>query len=355
MRLSYKLAGGVAVTAAAGTAALGIGAALVARGFYRRMEEIAGKAALITGGSRGLGLALAEEFARQGCRIAICARDERDLQLAKERLEALGAEAISIVCDVSEREQVHAMIAKVQQSFGGIDILVNNAGIITVGPIESQKIEDFERCMDTMFWGTVYPTLEVLPEFLQRRQGSIVNITSIGGRISVPHLIPYNCAKFACVGFSEGLRAELAKDKIKVTTVLPGLMRTGSYIQAEMKGNAEAEYSWFGVSSSLPLLTMSAERAARRIVMAARRGEADVVLTPQAKLGALAHGVAPGITADVLGVANRLLPQSRGAQIDGQRRKGAEIQSPVVDSPLTAMGKKAAAKYQHTEQRLAEI
>src|SRR5919201_6322523 len=138
--------------------------------------------------------------------------------------------------------------------------------------------------MDVLFWGTVYPTLEVLPQMLARRSGRIANITSIGGRISVPHLLPYNCAKFAAVGFSEGLRAELAKENIKVTTVVPGLMRTGSYINAEMKGQHRAEYAWFSLSSSLPLTSGSVRRAARRIVSAVRRGSSEILFTPQARL-----------------------------------------------------------------------
>jgi short-subunit dehydrogenase len=329
--------------------ALGLGATVAALAAYRflRSEKLEGQVVLITGGSRGLGLALAEEFAKQGCKLIICARDEHELELARQRLEAFGVEVLTLVCDVTEREQVQAMIANAKERMGKIDVLVNNAGIITVGPIEAQAVEDFERAMDTMFWGTLYPTLEVLPQMIERRGGKIVNITSIGGRISMPHLIPYNCAKFATVGLSEGLRAELRRHRIRVTTVVPGLMRTGSYIQAEMKGNMQAEYAWFGLSSALPLVTISAERAARRIVAAVRRGEADVVLTPQAKIAALAHGIAPGLTADVLGLINYSLPRPAGNL--EERRKGQEIESRVIESPLTAMGKKAVRRYQHRE------
>lgn len=349
MRFSYKVAGGLAIGAAAGGAALGLGAAVAAREFYRwwRLEELAGEVALITGGSRGLGLAMAEQFARQRSKLVICAREQHELELAKERLEDLGAEVLTVICDVSDRAQVTQMIEQAEERFGRVDILVNNAGIITVGPIESQTVEDFERSMDTIFWGTVYPTLAVLPQMLARRSGRIVNITSIGGRVSVPHLLPYNCAKFAAVGFSEGLRAELKRESIKVTTVVPGLMRTGSYIQAEMKGNMQAEYTWFGVSSTLPLLTISAERAAKRIIAAVRRGQADLVLTPQAKLAAFAHGVAPGMTADLLGLANYALPRAVGSKND--RRQGKEIAAPVIDSPVTALGKRAVRRYQHRE------
>ncbi len=269
------------------------------------------------------------------------------MRIADERLRALGADVLAATCDVSDRTQVQQLIRSTTERFGRIDVLVNNAGIITVGPLRLQTLEDFERAMDTIFWGMVYPTLEVLPHMLARRSGRIANITSIGGRISVPHLLPYNCAKFATVGFSEGLRAELAKENVKVTTVVPGLMRTGSYINAEMKGKQQAEYAWFSLSSSLPFLTASAERAARRIVSAVRRGAANVTITPQAQLAALAHGIAPGLTADLLGLINRFLPDETGGS--SERVRGKEVESPISKSFLTALGKKAAREYQHEE------
>src|SRR5213078_5332449 len=122
--------------------------------------------------------------------------------------------------------------------------------------------------MAVIFWGTLYPTLAVLPQMLERRSGRIVNITSIGGKVSVPHLLPYNCAKFAALGFSEGLRAELAKDGVSVATVIPGLMRTGSVVSAEFKGRTEAEFTWFSALARSPLTSMDVRRAARRILAA---------------------------------------------------------------------------------------
>src|SRR5207248_1706106 len=183
-----------------------------------------------------------------------------------------GIEVETIPCDVSVQEQVQAMIARATARFGQIDILVNNAGVIAVGPLEAQTVSDFEQTMNVMFWGTVYPTLALLPHMLSRRGGSIANITSIGGKVSIPHLIPYNCAKFAAVAFSEGLRAELANYKIKVTTVVPGLMRTGSHLNAYFKSKHEQEFTWFSLGATMPLVAMNASRAARKIVSAIRRG-----------------------------------------------------------------------------------
>src|SRR5919109_3475673 len=176
MRLRYKVAGGLAAGAALGGAAAGIGVLLAGREIYRRfrMADLHDNVVLITGSSRGLGLAMAEEFARQGAHLVICARDEDELRIAVERLREFGADVLSVPCDVANREQVQELVRRANERFGRIDVLVNNAGIITVGPLKSQTLEDFERSMNTIFWGAVYPTLEVLPQMFARRSGRIV-------------------------------------------------------------------------------------------------------------------------------------------------------------------------------------
>ena len=166
---------------------------------------------LITGGSRGLGSGACEEFARHGCRLILTARDEAELQRAREQLQKSGVEVHTIVCDISRPDQVQHMVDEATRQFGRIDILVNNAGIIAVGPLQSQTIGDFQQAMDIMFWGTVNTTLAALPTMIERGRGRIVNISSIGGKVSIPHLLPYGCAKFAVTGFSEGLHAEVKK------------------------------------------------------------------------------------------------------------------------------------------------
>ena len=326
------------------TAALAAGAALATRSVLRRIRkyDLKGKTVLITGGSRGLGLVLAREFAEQGARVAICARDREDLDRARVDLQSRGAEVFTVPCDVTNGSEVEELIALVRDRFGRIDVLVNNAGVIQVGPLEVMTLKDYEEAMKTHFWGPLYTILGVLPEMQARRAGRIVNISSIGGKISVPHLVPYSASKFALVGLSEGLRAELAKDGIVVTTVCPGLMRTGSPRNANFKGQHKAEYAWFSISDALPLTSMKAERAARQIIEACRRGDAEVVLSIQAQIAVLFHALFPGLTADMLGVVNRLLPAPGG--IGKSRAKGKDSSSAVSPSVLTALNERAAAR-----------
>ncbi len=220
-----------------GVASLSAGL-LLSRYVLRKLTEykLSNKTVLITGGSRGLGLVLAREFVREGARIAICARDEQELEQARLDLEKRGAEVMAIDCDVTSNAQVMEMIDAIGRRFGDIDVLVNNAGVIQVGPVEVMTRQDFDQAMQTHFWGPLNTIMAVLPAMRSRKQGRIVNISSIGGKISVPHLVPYSASKFALVGLSKGLRAELLKDGIVVTTVCPGLMRTGSPRNADFKG-----------------------------------------------------------------------------------------------------------------------
>lgn len=285
-------------------------------------RSLAGQVAVVMGGSRGLGLAIARELAGRGARLALCARDRGPLERARRELESGGATVTAATCDVSDRAQVERFLDAVTRRYGHIDVLVNNASTIEVGPLSSLTLEDFERAMAVDFWGTVYATLHVLPAMRVRRHGSIVNITSIGGKVSIPHLLPYGCAKFAAVGFSEGLRAELRRDGVVVTTVVPGLMRTGSPLHASWKGDAAAEFRWFALGGVQPLTAISAHRAARRVVRALERGESEVTLGLPAGVLRVFAGVAPRLLATAVELLASLLPRPRGAP--GPARRGAE-------------------------------
>lgn len=345
------IAAGAAIAGVAGAAFTVIAAKRSLRLYgewrTRHGDDLRGQTVLITGGSRGLGLALAEEFARHGCNLVLCARDEGELSRARRQVEELGSQVAAIVCDVSKPEQVESLIAQAKSQFGHIDILVNNAGVISVGPLESFGIEDFREAMNVIFWGAIHPTLAVLPGMVGRGRGRIINITSIGGKISVPHLLPYNCAKFATVGFSEGLHAEVRKFGIRVLTVVPGLMRTGSHLHAQFTGNHEREYGWFALSGTNPILSVSAERAARRIVQAARRNRAEIVIGWAAQALMYAQAAAPGLVSEALALVNQALPGNNGRRL---KKPGHESETALTRSPLTALGRQAARKFNQVRE-----
>ena len=228
---------------------------------------------MIFGGSRGLGLAMAREFSNAGAYVVLTARDEQELERAAADIEQQGGQVTTIACDITDREQIERTVGRIVHDRGGIDVLVNNAGIIQVGPLEHMTIDDFEEAMATHFWGPLFTILAALPHMRGPRARRIVNISSIGGKIAVPHLLPYTASKFALTGLSEGLRAELAGQGFAVTTVCPGLMRTGSTYNAMFKGQHRHEFAWFHLSNAIPGVSVSAARAARRIVDACRHGD----------------------------------------------------------------------------------
>ena len=333
-------------------ASLGAIAVLAAVAAYQaarraRRYELRGRTVLVTGGSRGLGLVLARQLAEVGAKVAICARDEDTLERARQDLERHGRLVLALRCDVTVPDEVERLVRQVGERLGPVDVLVNNAGTISVGPVELMGRDDFRSAMDVNFWGPLNVILAVLPEMRRRGDGAILNIASIGGKLGVPHLVPYSASKFALVGLSEGLRAELGRDGIRVTTICPGLMRTGSPRHAWFKGRPRAEYAWFSISDALPIVSMDAERAAAQIVAALRRGEAGRTLSLPARVAAVAHGLFPSVTADALALVNRLLP---GVGADPVRVpvKGEASTSFVSPSLLTRLSERAAVRNNQT-------
>jgi NAD(P)-dependent dehydrogenase (short-subunit alcohol dehydrogenase family) len=304
-------------------AAAGLAGAAAALAWRRRPGgSLEGEVALVTGGSRGLGYLIARRLLWEGCDVVICGRDEETLERAVRRLQwesdARAPETgspptvVGWPCDVRDGEAVGALVDRIMARFGRIDLVVNNAGVIQVGPLQTMDLEDFQTTMDTDYWGAVHTTLAVLPHMRAERAGRIANITSIASDVAVPHLLPYVGAKYAKLGFSDGLRAEVAADGITVTTVIPGLMRTGSPVHVEYHGQPEKEYAWFTLGSILPISAMGADRAAARIVRAIRRREARVTLSWQAKTLRLISALAPTATVRGLSAINRLLPGPNG-------------------------------------------
>lgn len=277
----------------------------------------------------------------------ICARDEAELDRAVQQLASWGHTARRYVCDVTDHKAVESLVQRVEQEVGPVEVAVHVAGVIQVGPLAALTREHFEQAIDIMLWGPVNLALAVLPGMRERRRGRIATVASIGGMLSVPHLLPYSTAKFGAVGFSQGLRAELAGTGISVTTIVPGLMRTGSHLRAQFTGNQAAEYAWFAPGASLPLVSMDAERAAAKIARGILDGKGVLLLTPLAKVAARFSGVAPATTGALMGVMARLLPDAPAGDSEGQTVEGhdarARLNSAVVER-LTVLGTRAAKR-----------
>jgi NAD(P)-dependent dehydrogenase (short-subunit alcohol dehydrogenase family) len=311
-----------------------------------RALSFAGQSVVIVGGSRGLGLVLARQLAHEGARLALLARDREELERARADLRDQGADVTVISCDVRDRADVESAIASVVEQLGGIDVLINDAGVIQVGPFSHMAAEDFQDALATHFWGPFHAVAAVLPHMRRGGARRIVNISSIGGKIAVPHLLPYSASKFALTGLSEGLRAELAQEGIVVTTVCPGLMRTGSTYNALFKGKHRQEFAWFHVADALPGFSIDARRAARQILDACRHAEAELIITWPARLAVLFNALCPETTARILALTNRVLP---GTSASGDAaHTGWQSTSRWVPSKLTALADRATLENNET-------
>lgn len=325
----------LAIAAGVGVAAAAVGAAL------RPRYDFSGRIALITGGSRGLGLVLARHLAAAGARVAICARDAEELERAVDDIAWHGSAAVaSFVCDVRDADQVASMVAQLRSTWGPVDVLINNAGVIKVGPLATITTGDVRESLDIHVMGPWHTVQAVLPDMLERDEGRIVNISSIGGRVAIPHLSSYCAGKFGLTGLSRAMQTELARTGVRVTTVCPGLMRTGSPPRASFKGRHRAEYAWFSIGDALPGVTLSADRAARRILAACSHGTAQVTLGMPAKILAAADAIAPSLTSTVLGGINRLLPEDGG--VGDRAVEGRLSTSAWSPSVLTALSDRAS-------------
>src|SRR5438128_154806 len=297
---------------------------IIARFIRTARYPLHDRGVLVTGGSRGLGLVLARHLCARGSNVAIIARDPDELMRAKADLAPHGSVVLTIECDLLDAGQIQSAVRQIIDRFGKIDILINNAGIIEVGPLENMTRDDFERAMRLHFWAPFELIAQIVPEMRIWGGGRIVNISSIGGKVALPHFAPYSASKFALTGFSDAIRAELARDNIQVTTVAPGLMRTGSHVNAKFKGKHDAEFAWFSAGAGAPLISMDADRAARKIVAACKRGQPSLILTFGARGAIVGNALFPNLTGYAMKIVNRFLPDVADKSGE-QSRAGSEL------------------------------
>ena len=190
------------------------------------MNELQQKIAIVTGGSKGIGLAIATELLEMGSSVFICGRDKTDVNSAIKRLGAIGTIA-GTVCDVRSEDQVRAMIAECVRVLGGLDFLVNNAGVGYFGKtVEETSSEEFRQTVETNLFGVFYTCHYAIPIMKERGGGYIINISSLAGQNAHPKMAAYNASKFGLNGFSEALMQEVRHDNIKVSYICPGSVNT---------------------------------------------------------------------------------------------------------------------------------
>lgn len=329
---------------------------LAMRGFQPRFD-FREKNVFITGGSRGLGLSLAWNLLKRGASVTLVARDLEELDQGRNHLlqDFPKARVFIKACDVTDAMFLKTILQQSIHEMGSIDLLINNAGSILVGPFASMEREDFEAQMKIHLYAAIEATKQIVPHFQERGGGRILNICSLGGKVAVPHMLPYDVSKFALAGFSQGVSAELARDGIRVTTAYPPVMRTGSPIQAVFKGDHEKEFEWFQTIDHLPGISMSADRAAKKILDAVANGNSEIILSTPAKLRMVAGVFFPETMNRVMGFMASILP----ADESRERKTGADSQAKfdhnLLLKPLRRSVKKARETYNQSEHHDPEF
>ncbi|HKU44359.1 MAG TPA: SDR family NAD(P)-dependent oxidoreductase [Polyangiales bacterium] len=325
-----------------GLALLG-GAACWALVRQKRRIPLRGAVAVVTGGGRGLGYAIARELATAGCKLALCGRDGQTIARAVWALRGRGVEVMGRACDLSDEVEARKFIDDVVEHYGRIDVLINNAAQCFVGPAVELHAQDVEYALRNIFWTQFFPTMAVLPHMRRQRAGRIVNVTSIGGKFPTPHQAAYAAGKFAATGWSETLAVELRKDGIHVSTVTPPPLSDGAPLHAHFNGRAEDEFVWFARTLTSPLRAISAQRTARAVVSAARYGDAERAVSAAAWFASRLQGSAPNLVSRVLSAVDRRLPAAGPPGVRSRMRLGMDVVADSEDARVRALGRAAHA------------
>jgi short-subunit dehydrogenase len=284
-------------------------------------RDIKGSRILITGASQGIGKSLAELAAQQGARVLAVARSVDLLQELAEKAKAQGQTLEIVQGDITSAEDRLKMVQAAQDRFGGLDILVNNAGIGATGHFADCVPERLRKIMEVNFFGLTETTREFLPMLKQGNKPAIVNISSIAGRRGIPARSEYSASKFAVQGFSEAIRAELAKDGVDVLIVSPGLTQTNfSHNMLEQKAKIQMDH----------MRGMTSEQVAAETLKAIARGKHETTLTLKGKLLVLVSRFFPWVVDMITRKKVRgLFEDERAARLAARKKPQETVAGPV--------------------------
>jgi NAD(P)-dependent dehydrogenase (short-subunit alcohol dehydrogenase family) len=306
--------------------ALGLAGLFLASAARRRKRvSLRGRVAVITGGARGLGLAITRELLARGCRVAICGRNAQLVEDAVEDLAEAGAQVFGTACDTSDGEAANEFIRAVLDHYGSIDVLVNNAGQCFVGPAVELGAADLDHALRNIFWLQYHPTMAVLPHMRKRGFGRIANITSLAGKAPVPHQAAYVAGKYAATGWSQTLATELSREGIQVSTITPPPLKNGAPLHVHFNGRVDQEFRWFARMLTSRFTAASAQRAARVVVDALEHGDFERAVTPFSWFISRLHGMAPNLNLRLLAAIERLQPAAAGPGVSSHMRLGREV------------------------------
>lgn len=252
---------------------------------------------VITGASQGIGKETALLFARNGYNVVLAARHADRLEALAHELNTFNHPALAVPTDVKDPQQVQALVERAIAHFGSIDVLVNNAGIYISGPVEEFTLDDWHQTLDTNLWGYIHTIHALLPHFVERGSGTIVNVGSIGGKISVPYLAPYTTSKFAITGLTQALHSELQPKGIHVCGIYPNIIKSDFLERAIFRGktpeDAQARYQQVAQLLGTPIVEKPADVA--KAIWDAVEHKREEVVVGSANLSIVSNKLFPGV------------------------------------------------------------
>lgn len=251
--------------------------------------------AFITGASQGIGKATALLFAKNGYDLIITARTKDRLESVAEEIRSQNRQVLAITADTGDRLSIEALIKLGLEKFSQIDVLVNNAGICMTAPMAKTTIEEWERIINVNLWGYIYSINALLPHFLARKQGTIVNVGSFGGKVPLPKMTAYCTTKYAITGLTETLRLELESQGIQVSGIYPSVTNT-SFLERAVFKDSDPQQMKELLSSPL---ASQPEDVAQAIWNAVKYSQAEVIVG-SAKIPTLLSRLFPGITQGIM-------------------------------------------------------
>jgi len=252
---------------------------------------------LITGASQGIGKATALLFASKGYDLVLAARQPDRLAAVGQEVQNLGRQALTVPTDVKDPQQVKTLVDKALEHYGVIDVLINNAGIYISGSLENFSLDDWHQAIDLNLWGYIHTINALLPHMIERGTGTIVNLSSIGGKVPVPYLVPYNVSKFAVTGLTEAMHSELKPKGIHVCGIYPNLIKTSFMERAIFRGkdeqDAQARRKQLDQVLSTPVIEKP-EDVAKAIWEGVKHQRSEVIVG-SANVSKAAYNLFPGI------------------------------------------------------------
>jgi NADP-dependent 3-hydroxy acid dehydrogenase YdfG len=260
------------------------------------MKNFKDRLVLITGGNSGIGEAIALAFAKEGARLILTARDTERLNAVRERCASLGAQVETFAADVTDEAQMQALADHVHATHEVVDVLVNNAGVVMAGLLTEVEASDWRRLHDINVMGVVHGCRAFLPRMVARGQGGhVVNMASASGLIGMRGMSTYSATKFAVVGLSESLRAELRRSHIGVSVICPGYVKTPIAGKVKRVGALDTESAKKHIDREFEQNSVTPEWVADRTLRAIRRNVPLAVIGRQARMGWFVKRWAPGL------------------------------------------------------------